>query len=570
MSEKIVDISLIHDRLEIDSEAVTPGEIKLQLVNPATSSISCGKAVIELPFGKLDEADAFISSNDFAVNPQDWSSDDPPFQIENKKVWVELLNDLKKIPDEGLVLFSLYDLKIIPNPKGRSERDVSISVSLYEQMDSEEPFQQQDIKLHLENRGTAPYVNYFASDVFTVSKEDVVTLRWSMSNTRKRLLYPIFLSDKDQLRDVPPTVRSDKALTDQEGPIVIDSQTPIVITQDTGSLEVKLIKSTQFKLVADVEAGQGVAQLVLYLKDLTIVQFRAMLDGDTADYGRALGLKWIFTFTNNKDPKNKALLVCQEFDRYGKIIQPMIKPEGVDLPPGTMASKVIEIDPLNFNHSLLVYPCWNTKYMLLLIEEDAKGKSDFFFLKVRSGTPIGTILFYPGGKAPKGWAVCDGRSISKTDIGADSFEALARSLGIDPNENQLVLPNLTDHFAVGAGEDAALRSNDGPDPHTHEIKGQSQEFTTSANGKHAHKYTSAWYKRNLDNPGWFDKEHTGLDTGGGNVAKQSTQAEPDHTHKVEVSVPDRRTGGVEGGHRPKYAAMSYIIRIAMNSMASIH
>lgn len=62
--------------------------------------------------------------------------------------------------------------------------------------------------------------------------------------------------------------------------------------------------------------------------------------------------------------------------------------------------------------------------------------------------PTGIVEFFAGSKAPKGWLVCDGSAVSRTDYD-ELFEVIGTTYGAGEGSTTFNLPNLLDRFAEG-------------------------------------------------------------------------------------------------------------------------
>ena len=62
--------------------------------------------------------------------------------------------------------------------------------------------------------------------------------------------------------------------------------------------------------------------------------------------------------------------------------------------------------------------------------------------------PTGIVEFFAGSKAPKGWLVCDGSAVSRTDYD-ELFEVIGTTYGAGEGSTTFNLPNLIDRFAGG-------------------------------------------------------------------------------------------------------------------------
>ena len=62
--------------------------------------------------------------------------------------------------------------------------------------------------------------------------------------------------------------------------------------------------------------------------------------------------------------------------------------------------------------------------------------------------PTGIVEFFAGSKAPKGWLVCDGSAISRTEYD-ELFGVIGTTYGTGDGSTTFNLPNLIDRFAEG-------------------------------------------------------------------------------------------------------------------------
>lgn len=73
--------------------------------------------------------------------------------------------------------------------------------------------------------------------------------------------------------------------------------------------------------------------------------------------------------------------------------------------------------------------------------------------------PTGIVEFFAGSKAPKGWLVCDGSAISRTEYD-ELFEVIDTTYGEGDGSTTFNLPNLIDRFAEG-GKSVGAKKNAG-------------------------------------------------------------------------------------------------------------
>lgn len=73
--------------------------------------------------------------------------------------------------------------------------------------------------------------------------------------------------------------------------------------------------------------------------------------------------------------------------------------------------------------------------------------------------PTGIVQFFAGSKTPKGWLVCDGSAVSRTEYD-ELFEVLGTIYGAGDGSTTFNLPNLIDRFAEG-GKNVGTKKNAG-------------------------------------------------------------------------------------------------------------
>ncbi len=181
-----------------------------------------------------------------------------------------------------------------------------------------------------------------------------------------------------------------------------------------------------------------------------------------------------------------------------------------------------------------------------------------------NGVPVGTIVPFAGtvDKIPSGWALCDGKSVSKT---SNDFVQLYSMIGGAWGESgsNFNLPDLRGYFLRGAGGDAnstdpdfssrtggagnekvGSKQNDAFKSHTH---------TMNDAGEHSHslpKRIDVHY-RSFEGNDDSDRVLKEANTGGSYIEK--TNPAGNHKHTINA------TGGLET--RPVNKAVNYIIKL---------
>lgn len=81
--------------------------------------------------------------------------------------------------------------------------------------------------------------------------------------------------------------------------------------------------------------------------------------------------------------------------------------------------------------------------------------------------PAGTIIAYAGKSIPKGWEICDGREVSKTDAKyAALYNAIKNTWGGNANPN-FKLPDLRGQFLMGVSVTSEVSQSGGASHHNH-------------------------------------------------------------------------------------------------------
>lgn len=556
------------------------GEVVLVVKNKSEQQAKIGLIKLSIPFGGEQDAAALTSDNNFPAQVEEWAVNGPPYPLNEAKtaLLIELENDYEVVIGKQQLEFYFYQIPILPNPAGQNVRVVKLQASLFHQVDDEAPFLDTtlELKLQVPQGEPPPYVNYFVSNIFTAFPDQVLTFFWSISNPKDMKLYPVFLSDRDQKKRVRR--RGIEERTDQDtGPIVINTEDPITITNPNGSLEVKLVKSTQFTLVADNENDRGTSQFVIFLKDLTIIYF--VLKGAKGKIPRTPGeaavLEWLITFPNPQSPDNQALLIGQELDNAGKVL-PLVA--GSKKPPaGVNATWVMELPDANAGKFTL-FPDRPANYTLYIKEFDtSKSKTQIIPLMILPpSAPVGAVIMYPGDvkTIPFGWSICQGQALKRDTFIQNwtaAYEALFGKVPADYREyleqsfqqltaalkgtaDQVSLPDLQDRFMTGAGKAYQPGNTGGADTVTLKVEqmpAHSHGAATSQAGEHSHNIKAS-------DSGWAFNHGRRGDPRKNDQGNVTTNRAGAHTHTVTIQP----TGGSQAHeNRPPYYAAYFIMKM---------
>lgn len=580
-----MEVQLKRDSLLIDANEPTIGDLAIQIKNKHSNPVNCGLIKVEIPIGQSGDAKALTDTNNFSVNPDYWNVSAPPFPIVGQAVVINFINDFGSIAEEDDVLFHIYKIPILPNPEGQATRSVVINVKFFATTTTTEPFTTKSLSLELKSQVPTepkPFVRYFAADRFFISEGETMNLYWSIANPKDMRLYPNFLSDQDER--VMPRSRGMRSDQDRQ-PMVINSEEPILITRAVGSLQVQLVKSTQFTLVADNEGNQGISQLTAYLKSLTIIFFKGegLQLKKPVNPGEAIVLKWLVTFSNPKALDNQLYLVSQEFDNNGKILPP--EPGTAKLPIAGVEATTVRKFPNAREGQFIVYPTQPTNYVLY-IYQSSNPFNKIYPIPVMinvPNSPIGSIVMYSGKTTdiPYGWALCNGatyskqsyinqwRSVYQVQFGTvdpnynnyleQSFAELTKTLSAISPANQVKLPDLRNQFVAGAGSSYQPHQTGGSDMVTlklDHIPSHNHGGKTGGGGSHRHDILRGNGKLGYV---WGKQGGTKSVSAGGdmpNPASFRTDLAPNHTHGIPA-----QGGGKAHENRPPFYALSFIIKV---------
>ena len=74
-------------------------------------------------------------------------------------------------------------------------------------------------------------------------------------------------------------------------------------------------------------------------------------------------------------------------------------------------------------------------------------------------TPVGTINAFGGAEAPKGWLLCQGQAVSRTDY-ADLFDVIGTAFGPGDGSTTFNVPDFTGKTAMGAETNHVLGASE--------------------------------------------------------------------------------------------------------------
>lgn len=560
MAEQL-NIQLTDSFFLLDPGEPATGGFKIQVRNDSGQNISCKRIRVKIPYGEA--APALTNSNDFGVaNIEWWSEDSAPFTVEDGYVIVDFENDGEVLEDGISDTFNFFELPFLPNPEGMPEREADILVECYAAEGDAEPSQTM-LALTLKNQPEdvaerQPFVNYFAlaslePSEITESGYDpkrVFRLKWDISHGKEMMVVPNWLSNRDQPL---AKARSVVARSDQdEQPILIDTEEPIELTRPSGDILVELRQSTQFTLTPDMGgADQKWSQLVIYLKELTIIDFSAQ-DYDHAEpypYLKPLLLDCVFTFTDPKALDNRAFILVKEYNNEGQLLK-YNPPPGLDekikeLIKFENYTRVIPLNARQNKNTVTYYPVRNTEFELKLYQNhitNPKLDTSFSIMTNPDPHPIGSITMFSGTVIPKGWRLCAAPKnyIDRSEI-PNTFDELAQALGYDEppgTRDKVWFPDLRDRFPVGAGSNNVLNKPGNPDRHTHEVNlpSRSTAPTTEHYGKRGFKISYAVGSSTIEVPHGY------------------------HRHKFGFSITSK-SSSAKDLNRPHFYPLNFIIRV---------
>jgi microcystin-dependent protein len=137
----------------------------------------------------------------------------------------------------------------------------------------------------------------------------------------------------------------------------------------------------------------------------------------------------------------------------------------------------------SINNQLLVSESINTNRMDI---------TNDIYLNSVSYTPVGSILIYAGSSAPTGWLLCNGQEVSRT-VYPRLFAVIGNSYGSLNNNNNFVLPDLSDRVPVGKSGSNNLGDSSGNSKinlSTSQLPSHTHSGTIDSSGSHIHTGTT--------------------------------------------------------------------------------
>ena len=161
--------------------------------------------------------------------------------------------------------------------------------------------------------------------------------------------------------------------------------------------------------------------------------------------------------------------------------------------------------------------------------------------------PAGVINTFAGDstKVPKGWLLCDGSAVSRTEY-PRLFEAIGTLYGAGDGETTFNLPDLRGKFLLGSSSEYSLGGTGGAYSVNYDYDGYasngrrvSQGIDTGDAGAHTHTYSFSTSSNGSHN-------HT-----------LTTSSNGSHNHTASAA---NTGGGVAHENMPPYITLNYIIK----------
>ena len=171
---------------------------------------------------------------------------------------------------------------------------------------------------------------------------------------------------------------------------------------------------------------------------------------------------------------------------------------------------------------------------------------------------VGEIRMYAGASAPAGWLLCDGSSITDTQLDGkyqDLIDVIAGG-----SASSATLPDLRGTAPIGAGTGTDLTNRP-----LHEKSGNETHTLTSAeSGVRHHTHTITTEVADHDHPlprftAWGDGNYGTSFENGGDAADTTTGTKEDLTATSTVTATDESSGSAHNNMQPYYA-INFIIK----------
>lgn len=157
--------------------------------------------------------------------------------------------------------------------------------------------------------------------------------------------------------------------------------------------------------------------------------------------------------------------------------------------------------------------------------------------------PIGTILPYSSINVPRGYMICDGRELSRTDY-SDLFDVIGTNYGVGNGSTTFNIPNLTGRVPVGIDSADSTFENLGN-------SGGEKTHTLTTNEMPSHTHTPKWQS---NCPPW-------LQAGGYGQIAASGSSGANKANIGNLSIGNSGGGQAHNNLQP-YVVITYIIKVA--------
>lgn len=175
------------------------------------------------------------------------------------------------------------------------------------------------------------------------------------------------------------------------------------------------------------------------------------------------------------------------------------------------------------------------------------GGLDWEEIKLKGGTPIGSIISYASLTPPDGWLLCDGSAFD-----TNAYPELHQLLG------SANVPDLRDQFIRGARTQNEITGFTRHDDTTRRPRHSNFTGSTNNTGTHRHNVKSSRreYRQGNDYLGGYNSGYTwanGLEGDGSGANNGETASAGAHSHSVSI------TGGGDSETAPKHVRLAFII-----------